>query len=105
MPHSVHGLCLMLNNVSWGKARLDEIARRLRRRLPGLLAIPRAELRTTTAADVELRLNEPWIDHSPLAHGGPARPIAIPVPVDRTEAGQAQNCATSLACLAIEFKN
>ena len=50
MPHSVHGLCLMLNNVSWGKARLDEIARRLRRRLPGLLAIPRAELRCSLEA-------------------------------------------------------
>ena len=50
MPHSVHELCLMLNNVSWGKARLDEIARRLRRRLPGLLAIPRAELRCSLEA-------------------------------------------------------
>ena len=50
MPHSVHALCLMLNNVSWGKARLDEIARRLRRRLPGLLAIPRAELRCSLEA-------------------------------------------------------
>ena len=27
-PHSTHELCLLLNNVAWGKGRLEEIATR-----------------------------------------------------------------------------
>ena len=43
-PPSVQELCLMLNNVDWGNVRVDEMARHLRKQLPGLASLPRVEL-------------------------------------------------------------
>jgi hypothetical protein len=49
-PPSVQELCLMLNNVDWGNVRVDEMARHLRKQLPGLASLPRVELPVSRAS-------------------------------------------------------
>ena len=73
-PPSVKELCLMLNNVDWGNVRVDEMARHLRKQLPGLASLPRVELpvsRTScegAAAELSLFVIRRIVYRTLLAH-------------------------------------
>ena len=73
-PPSVKELCFMLNNVDWGNVRVDEMARHLRKQLPGLASLPRVELpvsRTScegAAAELSLFVIRRIVYRTLLAH-------------------------------------